>query len=167
MTLSTLTDSEQLLAIEAITRLKARYFRCMDTGDWAGFLAVFTPDATIDESEAMTPTDHAGRRVAVDGVPAPAPNPALRYDHVEDFVANVAKAFNGASAVHHGHMPEIVLTSATTATGVWSLEDVLRWPKGCFPQNMQGFGHYWESYVRLPGGWRIKTLRLTRLRIEV
>ena len=43
-----MTESEQLLAVEEIKQLKARYFRCMDTKDWAGFEAVFAPDATVD-----------------------------------------------------------------------------------------------------------------------
>lgn len=34
--------------IEAIRRLKARYFRCLDTKDWAQLEAVFAPDVEID-----------------------------------------------------------------------------------------------------------------------
>ena len=40
--------AEQLLAIEDIKQLKARYFRCMDTKDWDGFAAVFAPNAVLD-----------------------------------------------------------------------------------------------------------------------
>ena len=29
--------------------------------------------------------------------------------------------------VHHGHMPEIELTSPTTARGIWAMEDMLRY----------------------------------------
>ena len=32
--------------------------------------------------------------------------------------------------VHHGHMPEIELTSPTTARGIWAMEDMLRYPDG-------------------------------------
>jgi hypothetical protein len=38
--------------VEAIRRLKARYFRTMDTKDWAGMRQVFTDDVVIDTSEA-------------------------------------------------------------------------------------------------------------------
>jgi len=38
--------------IEAIRRLKARYFRTMDTKDWVGMRQVFTDDVVIDTSEA-------------------------------------------------------------------------------------------------------------------
>jgi hypothetical protein len=31
---------------------------------------------------------------------------------------------------------------------------------------LHGFGHYHETYIRRPEGWRIKTTRLTRLHLE-
>ena len=34
--------------IEAIKQLKARYFRTMDTKDWAGMRQVFTDDVVVD-----------------------------------------------------------------------------------------------------------------------
>ena len=34
--------------IEAIKQLKARYFRTMDSKDWAGMRQVFADDLTID-----------------------------------------------------------------------------------------------------------------------
>jgi len=66
--------------------------------------------------------------------------------------------------VHHGHMPEIELTSATTATGVWAMEDMLRWPDG---REMHGYGHYHETYEKVGGAWRIKSSKLTRLRTDL
>jgi len=42
-----MTDIERFLAIEEIIQLKARYFRCTDTKDWAGFAAVFAKDVTV------------------------------------------------------------------------------------------------------------------------
>ena len=33
-------------------------------------------------------------------------------------------------------------------------------------QVLQGWGHYHETYERSDGQWRIKTLRLTRLRVD-
>jgi hypothetical protein len=161
-----LTPSEQFLAIEQIKQLKARYFRCMDTKDWSGFLAVFTPDATIDTSEAFTPTDHSGAPLAFGGVAPPPQNPAQKVDDIKTFVADLSQMLADVSTVHHGHMPEIYLTSATTAEGTWSMEDMLRWPKGSPLRDMHGFGHYRETYERLADGWRIKTLKLTRLRVD-
>jgi outer membrane biogenesis lipoprotein LolB len=47
------------------------------------------------------------------------------------------------------------------------MEDVLFWPKGRRADGVegrvQGYGHYHETYSRESGGWRIKTLRLSRI----
>ena len=66
--------------------------------------------------------------------------------------------------VHHGHMPEITVHSPSEATGVWAMEDLLRWPEEAPLGSMHGFGHYHERYVRLDGAWHIAHLRLSRLR---
>lgn len=127
--------------VEAIRRLKARYFRTMDTKDWADMRAVFTDDVVIDT------TDSGGG--VVTGADA-------FMDFLRETLADVV-------TVHHGHMPEIEVTSPTTATGIWALEDRLRWPDG---SELVGFGHYHEAYERVDGVWRIKSSRLTRLRMD-
>ena len=103
--------AEQLLAIEQIKQLKARYFRNMDTKDWDGFAGVFAPDAVLDVT---------GETGADDGI--------VRGN--EQIAAYVRGHVDPVTTVHHGHMPEIEITSATTATGIWSMEDMLRWPEG-------------------------------------
>jgi hypothetical protein len=70
----------------------------------------------------------------------------------------------GAVTVHHGHTPEITVTSPTTATGIWALHDEIVWPDGT---QMRGDGHYHEMYVREGGEWRIASSTLTRLRMEL
>jgi hypothetical protein len=37
---------------EAIKQLKARYFRTMDTKDWAGMRQVFTDDVVVDTTDS-------------------------------------------------------------------------------------------------------------------
>lgn len=141
--------AERLLAIEEIKRLKARYFRCMDTKDWVGFAEVFAPDAVMDMSAEVADSD--------EGITTG--NLAIA-SFVRSHVGEV-------ETVHHGHMPEIEITSATTATGIWAMEDVLRWPEGALLRALHGYGHYHETYVLLDGSWRIATLRLTRLRLDL
>lgn len=136
-------ELERLVAIQEISQLKARYFRCMDTKDWAGLAEVFAPDAVMDMQE------EAGAMVEGGG-------PAIA-DFVRSSVEEVV-------TVHHGHMPEITVTSPTEATGIWAMEDVLQWPEGSPIAAMHGFGHYHERYVKLDGAWRIAHLRLSRLR---
>ena len=127
--------------IEAIMRLKARYFRTMDTKDWAGMREVFADDVVVDTTES------SGRLV----------------NGADEFIAFLRETLADVVTVHHGHMPEIELTSATSATGIWALQDILRWPNGA---ELHGYGHYHETYVKIGEGWRIKSTRLTRLRMD-
>jgi len=127
--------------IEAIKQLKARYFRLMDTKQWDAWADVFTEDATVTAS----------------------PDPDETFRGRAEIVRKVSAALREATTVHHGHMPEIELTSATTATGGWAMEDMLRWPDG---REMHGYGHYHETYEKVGGAWRIKSSKLTRLRTD-
>ena len=43
------------------------------------------------------------------------------------------------------------------------MEDMLRWSDG---RELHGYGHYQESYEKIDGSWHIKTLKLTRLRLD-
>jgi hypothetical protein len=126
--------------VEAIKQLKARYFRTMDTKDWVGMRQVFTDDVVMDTTES------GGSVIA----------------GADEFIAFLREALGGAVTVHHGHMPEIELTSATTATGIWALEDWVKWESG----GIHGFGHYYETYEKVGGKWRIKSSTLTRLRMD-
>jgi len=130
--------------IEAIKHLKARYYRCMDTKQWDGWRQVFAEDGSIDCTEE-------------------APQNGIIVGR-EECIAFVSGQLEGVTTCHHGHMPEIELTSDTTATGIWAMEDHLWWPEGSPLQHLHGYGHYHETYVKLPEGWRIQTLKLTRLR---
>jgi uncharacterized protein (TIGR02246 family) len=128
--------------IEAIKQLKARYFRTMDNKDWAAMRQVFTDDVVMD-------TTASGGNVVTGA---------------DDIMVFLRDVIGDVVTVHHGHMPEIELTSATTASGVWAMEDMLRWPDG---RELHGYGHYLETYEKVDGAWRIKSLTLTRLRTDV
>jgi hypothetical protein len=69
-------------------------------------------------------------------------------------------------SVHHGHTPIIEITSDTTATGIWAMEDRLYRGKKHVdgPGFVLGFGNYHETYVKLDTGWRIRTSKFTQLR---
>jgi hypothetical protein len=127
--------------VEAIKQLKARYFRTMDTKDWPGMRRVFADDVVVD-------TTASGGGVVTGA---------------EDFIAFLQATLEDTVTVHHGHMPEIQLTSATTATGVWALQDVIVWSDG---SRLQGYGHYHETYELIAGEWRIKSSTLTRLHMD-
>ena len=135
---------ERLEAIEEIKQLKARYFRCMDTKAWDEMRQVFADDVHVDMA------DEGG------GI----------QDTADEFMTMLRENIEDVTTVHHGHMPEISITSPTTASGIWAMEDKLRWPEGSPIVAMHGYGHYRETYERTSAGWRIKTLTLTRLRVD-
>ncbi|MBU6206770.1 MAG: SgcJ/EcaC family oxidoreductase [Alphaproteobacteria bacterium] len=126
----------------AITEVKARYCRCLDTKDWAGYADVFTEDAVLDTTGAGGKRIE-GRDAAVDYV---------RSSITDDVITT-----------HHVHAPEISI-DGDTATVIWAMQDRNIWPNG---RTLLGFGHYHERYVRQDGQWRIAESRLTRINIEM
>lgn len=126
--------------IEEIKKLKARYFRALDSKDWDTYAGVFAEDCQVD----------------------------LRRAHGEQYSGRAAFRAYASSltivqSVHHGHMPEIDLTGPDTATGVWCLEDYNIWEDG---RQNHGWGHYLETYVKQGDRWYIQTMALSYLRIE-
>src|ERR1700721_569976 len=127
--------------IEAIKQLKARYCRTMDTKDWTAMRQLFTDDVTMDT------TDSGGSVIT----------------GADDFLSFLVGAIGEVVTVHQCHTPEIELSSETTATGIWAMEDMLRFPDG---SELHGYGHYHETYAATDGGWRIASSTLTRLRMD-
>lgn len=147
-----MTEIERIAAVLEIQALKARYFRTMDTKDWPGLEAVFAPDLIADFRESTGGNDEG------------------QLTHgAAPYVAKLAPILQDVATVHHGHMPEITIESPTEATGIWAMEDKL-WPGAGSDlpfRFMHAYGHYHERYVRLADGWRIKAIRLSRLRVDV
>jgi uncharacterized protein (TIGR02246 family) len=127
--------------LEAIKQLKARYFRTMDTKDWEGMREVFADDVVMD-------TTASGGGV---------------ISGADEFMTFLRKTLQDVVTVHHGHTPEIEITSSTTARGIWAMQDLLKWPNGV---ELRGYGHYHETYALTGGAWRIQTSRLTRLLMD-
>ena len=97
-----LTDTEKLIAIEEIRNLKARYFRFLDSHDWAGFRGLLTDDVVF-----------AAPRPLGDG-----PGPGGMFARAEDIVcadaviAWVSQSLEHVHSAHIGYMPEIEILSA-------------------------------------------------------
>ena len=140
----TLSAAERLLELEAIKQLKARYFRLMDTKQWLPFSQVFTDDVVVDVSHDKQTPAHTIRGRA-------------------DVVDFIRKAVGKATTVHHGHMPEIELLSPTEARGIWAMYDYVEFKPS---RGIRGYGHYHEEYRKEKGGWRIRALKLTRIRLD-
>lgn len=139
----------RLLAIEEIKQLKARYFLGVDTQDWDLLREeVLSPDATFQLSEFREEP----------------------YEGADEVLGMFAGGLSGKSSVHHGHTPVIEITSGTTAKGLWAMVDRIYWAAGGAGTDNElfllGFGHYHETYIKSERGWRIATIKLTRLRLE-
>lgn len=130
---------EELSDIEAIKQLKARYFRLMDQRHWDEWADLFTEDYSGTYYGA-----HAG----------------WTFSSRAEFVSEIRAWMTDAVSVHHGHMPEIELLSATTAKGIWAMSDYVHGPQ----VTVEGSGHYIDEYVKQDGQWKIKSTQLTRLR---
>jgi hypothetical protein len=137
--------------LEAIRQLKARYCRFLDTKDVEGWRGVFTTDVVVTLDMAVS-TGGADPKMA----------PPL--EGVDNFVPMVIGSLENAATMHHCHTPEITLTSATTATGIWAMEDWIIFGDG---RELHGAGHYHETYEKRDGNWQIKTLHLTRTIVKL
>jgi SnoaL-like domain len=143
----------RLVAIEDIKQLKARYFRFMDTRDWAAMATVFCRDAHFDCTEGS-------RLQSLDGEWRGRVGPVTVGR--EAIMAWISGSFENVVSVHHGHCHEITLDSATEAHGVIAMEDYIRTADR--RQNLvHGLGHYHERYRIEEGAWRIARTKLTRL----
>lgn len=142
-------DIERLAAIQEIRQVKAKYFWGLDHKDWDLWRReVWAQDGRLEVPE-------------VDEV----------YEPLEKVIEAVSSQVGDQVSVHHGHMPIIEFTSDTEAKVIWAMEDRLyrskEYPLHDGSMLLHGFGHYHETYVKLDVGWRIKSSRLTRLRLEM
>src|SRR5262249_23203751 len=133
-----------------LQELKASYFRYMDTKRWASWRELFTDDMVFYN----------------DDVPVPTSTEAMTSSG-DDFVEMVSLALEHSVTVHQGHMPELRFVDDSHAEGIWAMFDWVD-SSGSGGTSMQGFGHYYEQYVKGDDGkWRIRELRLTRLRTDL
>jgi ketosteroid isomerase-like protein len=132
---------EKLLAIENIYALKARYFRTMDSKDWAGLSNCFTEDLVADFRKA----------------------PGMLAEGRENYMQSLQEALGDAPTMHHGHMPEIEIVDDNSATGIWAMDDIVELPG----LSLRGWGHYHERYRLEEGEWKISHIKLTRVRLLI
>jgi hypothetical protein len=111
----------RLVETEEIKRLKGRYQRALDAGRWEEFASYLTEDFTVWESGYGA---HSGRELVVQRTRA-------GYE-----------AFGGWS--HHAILPDIEITSETTAKGIWTFGD----------------GFYEDEYVKENDQWKVKATRV-------
>jgi hypothetical protein len=94
---------------------------------------------------------------------APRANPQLpttvTLEGRSQLVKGISSLLTGAQSIHQGFMPELELTGATTARGIWAMFDYVMLPTCEF----KGWGHYNEEYVKEGKEWKMRRIHLTRL----
>ena len=133
-----------LQEIEAIKRLKYKYLRCLDQKQWTEMAACFTADATSAYSDGKY--SFSGR------------------DKIIDFLRSALGPPNRITS-HRVHQPEIDLTSPTTATGIWALEDQVI--DTTLHTTIRGAAFYRDEYVKVGGQWKIASTGYRRTFEEV
>ena len=134
--------------LEAIRRLKGRYFRLLDAQEWENWSDCFTADVVAIYEGAPRPSKDDPNENRVEG---------------RELLAELcAQLLDGVTTIHQGFMPEIELTGSTTARAIWAMYDNVRFPT-C---NFKGWGHYQDEYVKEDGQWKIKQTHLTRVHTE-
>jgi hypothetical protein len=132
---------QRLEDIEATKQLKAKYIRLADTKQWAEWGQLFTEDCRLDTEAGL----HEGR---------------------DTVVRVIANSLKDGVTVHRVTMPEITITGPDTASAIWAMQDEVSMTYKGEPHKFRGFGYYHESYVRTPAGWRLKTGKLVRQKVE-
>ncbi len=145
--MSDTTFTDAYLAISAV---KARYCRLLDTKDWSGFAALLTEDFELDVSEGTSVPVIRGRDAAV---------------------KQIRSSVDSARTAHQVHSPEITLDGTDRAQVIWAMQDRVVWGEEQAARigrsGLTGYGHYHERYVKQDGEWKIAALRLTRLHIDM
>jgi hypothetical protein len=128
--------------VDAIKQLKASYFANIDAKNWDGLRELLAPDVVEDTTCSAGPI-LIGR---------------------DPFIAFLKLTLGAANTHHQGYDPHINLTSATTAEGLWTLEDVLIFGGTL---GVHGYGHYNDKYEKVNGKWVVKYSKLTRTRLDL
>lgn len=114
--------------LTAISQLKYRYLRTLDTKQWDDFADCFVPEATGDYN-------------------------GLVFEDRSALVAYMQENLGeGLLTLHQVHHPEIAV-EGDAATARWYLQDKVIVP--AFSFMLEGAAFYDDRYVRTPDGWRV------------
>ena len=134
----------ELYEIEQIKKLKHRYFRSLDTNEWALMADCLTENCEADYDSGK-----------------------YRYSGRQAILDFFSKFMDGPKflSLHHGHHPEIELQSDTEATGTWYLQDlVINLHDNT---TLRGAGIYRDHYLKQDGAWKIHSTGYKRTYEEI
>ena len=153
-------EVDHLVEIERIKQLKSSYFRALDTKDWPLIRSIFSSSPSADYRGAVDENTESS------GTVASAVNSKV-LTNVDELADGLRDALAGCKSSHLGGNPEINILPDGTAKGVWAMQDWLWFENAEPPMRLRGHGHYHNTFVKEEGTWKIKTLRLTRVNVQV
>jgi bile-acid 7alpha-dehydratase len=143
-----MSDKENLEArinilenIEEIKKLKAKYWRCVDTKLWEEIGNCFSEDAILDSV------------------------PNIQFQGRKQIVQMFKDSFEKEIKIsaHGGYSPEISIISETMAKANWAFNDYLVMKSG---RKMHGWGFYEDEYIKENSRWKIKSTKMRRIHEE-
>ncbi len=134
----------ELEEFEQIKRLKYRYFRALDTNDWAMMKECLSETCVAN---------YDGGKYSFDG----------RAKIIDFF--NTYMCRPTLITLHQAHHPEIELLDEDNATGIWYLQDIVIDLEA--NTTLRGAGFYHDHYQRIKDEWRIQDTGYERTYEEV
>ena len=123
--------------IEAVKRVKAKYWRCVDRQLWDELAECFTEDALID----------------------------FGVNRISKGIVQVLKGFSSSQGAsehvcrfHHGHNSEIEIVNENKATAVWQLDHYRIDTRTNESVRLGAF--YYDEYFKEGDSWKIKSSKL-------
>jgi 3-phenylpropionate/cinnamic acid dioxygenase small subunit len=132
---------QNLSDMEAIKKLKATYMRCADTKKWDQWAECLAEDCRLETEAGI----QHGRETAK---------------------KNISESLKDGKTVHRVTAPEITFTGPDDAQVIWAMQDVVEIMHKGQRVFFHGYGYYEEEYVRTSAGWRIKSTKLVRQRVD-
>ncbi|GAA3214858.1 nuclear transport factor 2 family protein [Actinocorallia longicatena] len=131
-----------LIALEEIRNLKARYLRSLDLKLWDVFAETLAEDVVADYG-------------------SPSGGRPLNFTSRDQVVGYMRGALgDGMTTVHVVHNPELTV-DGDTAQGTWCLEDTVVVDE--YKLLIRGACYYTDTYGRADGTWRITSTRYQRI----
>lgn len=127
--------------VEAIKKLKSRYWRCIDRKLWDELANCFVEDVAFEILQ-----------------------PAIKLRGRKEIVQFLAERLSSTITAHQGHNAEIEIASDTTARGMWTLYDEMRNVQA--NTTLRGYGFYEDEYAKEKDGWKIKSIKFIRSFME-
>lgn len=135
---------ERLEAIEAVKKLQAKYYRCLDTKAWDEMGEVFAPSFKTSFSDGRLVFDH------YEG------EGGLRKYYEDNMGIQISQ--------HNGHTPEITVSDdCMTAQAYWYLHDYLIVPTPKREFGIRGTAIYNIEYAKVEGEWKITSIGYKRI----